>query len=138
MDAWGAGRIRFYRIGLLGPAPFFFHHRPPIAPAFGSGFLLPKGLIMPDFQSRFALGDIVREKLSAIGGRVVAITFWETNCTHVGVKQHGVNKEGRPHEICWFDEPMLDFVASGSPIEEIATAQKPGGPLTTGQSYPER
>lgn len=93
---------------------------------------------MSEHQSSFCLGDTVREKLSGIEGRVVAITFWETNCTHVGVKQSGVNKEGRPHEICWFDEPLLDFVATGRPLNALAPDAKPGGPLTTGLSYPGR
>lgn len=86
--------------------------------------------------SAFQLGDTVREKISGIEGRVIGINFWETTCTHIGVKRLGVNAEGKPHDLLWFDEPMLDLVAPAKP-DQLApnAAPKPGGPLASGLSH---
>jgi len=86
--------------------------------------------------SAFQMGDMVREKLTGVEGRVVGLSFWETGCTHVGVKRLGVDKDGKPHDLLWFDEPMVDLIEVDTNVAAAPNAsKKPGGPLPTGMSH---
>lgn len=86
-------------------------------------------------SSRFFLGAMAREKISTIEGRVVGICFYETGCTHIGIKQIGLTKDGKPFDMLWFDEPNVDLIGD-DPSLKPNSSEKPGGPLPTGMSYP--
>lgn len=88
-------------------------------------------------ESAFALGDMVRERLSGVEGRVTGITFWETSCTHIGVKRLGLDKEGKPYELLWFDEVNCEPLAQ-RPELAPAPGKKPGGPLSSGNVHASR
>lgn len=92
---------------------------------------------MHKHESRFALGDMVREKISGLTGRVVGISFWETGCNHIGVKRLGLNKEEKPFDVVWFDEPNVDLCAENAASPNLAPnpSTKPGGPLPGSISY---
>lgn len=89
--------------------------------------------------SPFSLGDHAQEKLTGISGRIVGIAFYETGCTHIGIKRLGVDKEGKPFDLLWFDEPNVDLLSAVGDDDEALqpnASKKPGGPLTTGMSHP--
>lgn len=90
---------------------------------------------MVQHESNFAMGDMVVEKISGVEGRVVGISFWETGCNHIGIKRLGVDKDGKPHDILWFDEPMVDPLPIKEPEKAPNKSRKPGGPLPSGMSY---
>lgn len=87
--------------------------------------------------SRFAMGDMAKEKLTGIEGRIIGITFWETGCTQIGVKKLGVDKDGKPHDVLWFDEINLDKIGTDQSLAPHVGG-KPGGPLTAGKTLPTR
>lgn len=92
---------------------------------------------MNNHESRFAMGDTGKEKLTGITGRVIAINFWETGCTQIGIKQLGVDKDGKPFDVLWFDEMNVDQVGA-DPEKAPHPSAKPGGPLTAGKTHPTR
>lgn len=86
--------------------------------------------------TKIKLGDRVREKFTQVEGVVIGITFWLTGCDHVGVRREGTDKDGKPWELLWFDEPNLEVVQSGVASEQPvdpATGRKPGGPIPNGR-----
>lgn len=62
-------------------------------------------------EERIKLGDTAKDRITGVQGRVIGITHWETGCSHIGVKRLGVDKDGKPWDILWFDEPNVDVVA---------------------------
>ena len=91
---------------------------------------------MTQHESRFNLGDMAIEKLTGVSGRVVSVCFYETGCTHIGIKRLGVDKDGKPFDMLWFDEPNVDLLPEQKDELKPNPSKKPGGPLTTGMSYP--
>lgn len=87
-------------------------------------------------KTEINLGDRVREKLSGVEGVVIGITHWITSCDHIGVKRQGVDQNGKPWELLWFDEPhieVLERAAVAAPAVDPATGMKPGGPIPNGR-----
>lgn len=66
---------------------------------------------MTSFECRFNVGDKVKDPISNLTGKVVAITFWEYGCTRVVVQPLG-NHDGKPPEQLVVDEPQLELVAA--------------------------
>jgi hypothetical protein len=83
----------------------------------------------------FDLGDTVREKLSGIEGRCIGISFFDTGCNQIGIKRLGVDNDGKPFDLLWFDESTVDLIATDASLAPNPST-KPGGPLTTGMSHP--
>lgn len=85
---------------------------------------------------KIALGDRAREKITGIEGIVTGITHWLTGCDHIAIKRPGIDKDGKPWELLWFDEPNVELVApqvmTEQPIDP-ATGRKPGGPIPNGR-----
>jgi hypothetical protein len=82
------------------------------------------------------LGDRVRERYTGIEGIVIAITHWITSCDHIGVKREGLDKDGKPYELLWFDEPNVEVIRAGvvTPLApDPATGMKTGGPVPNGR-----
>lgn len=91
------------------------------------------------YEAPLGLGDFVREKLTGIEGRCIGVCFYETGCTQIGVKRIGVDKDGKPFDLLWFEEPNVDLIAeAGDDDEALApnSGSKPGGPMTAGMSPP--
>lgn len=84
-------------------------------------------------MKKIKLGDRVKEEISGLEGIVMGITKWLHACSHVGVKPVGLNKDGKPHDLAWFDEPMVTVVERGavkdSPVQP-ETGRKTGGPIS--------
>ena len=87
-------------------------------------------------KTDLALGDRVRERFTGVEGIVVGITQWLTGCAHIGVKREGLDKDGKPWDMMWFDEPNVACidaaVVAESPIDP-ATGFKSGGPVPNGR-----
>jgi len=75
----------------------------------------------PDSQSRLhqhcmdqliapRLGSRVREKYTGIEGVVVAITDWLHRTKEVAVMRDGVNHDGTPWNLQWFDMERLTVI----------------------------
>ncbi|OJY68677.1 MAG: hypothetical protein BGP16_05425 [Sphingobium sp. 66-54] len=82
------------------------------------------------------LGDRVRDKITGVEGIVIGITDWLTACRHIGVKREGVDKDGKPWEMMWFDEPNVTVIQPGvyAPAQpDPATGLKAGGPIPNGR-----
>ena len=59
------------------------------------------------------LGDKVKDSLSGTEGIVICRSDWLFGCTRFGVQSQGVNKDGQPHKVEYFDEPQLTVVSRG-------------------------
>lgn len=78
------------------------------------------------------LGDLVKDKLTGFEGVVVGITQWLNACRHIGVKPIFLDKDGKPREAIWFDEPQISVLHEEffqpDPVDPGAT----GGPVPDG------
>lgn len=78
------------------------------------------------------LGDLARDQLTGFQGVVVGITSWINCCRHIGIKLESLDKDGKPREAMWFDEPQVRLVTRGhfqpDPVDPSAT----GGPVANG------
>lgn len=72
--------------------------------------------------NRIKLGTIVQDRVTGLQGVAVCRTEYLTGCTRVGVQPKGTQKDGRPFDSTYIDEPMLDIVDS--------SVIQPTGPLT--------
>ena len=72
------------------------------------------------------LGDKVRDSISGYEGIVIGITEWLHGCRRIGIKPMKLDKDGKPLEIEWIDEPQCVLVEEQkhAPTEEAEN----GGP----------
>lgn len=68
--------------------------------------------------NRIQLGAMVRDELSGLEGKVVAITDWLHGCQRISIQPIG-NKDGKPYETFSVDEPQV-VVLSESEAEPAA------------------
>lgn len=76
---------------------------------------------MYDFQ--FNLGDEVKDRITGFQGVIISRTQWLTNCNTYGVKTRSLDKDGKPQDSCYFDEPNLELVGS-----EVFSSHRDGRP----------
>ncbi|MBD3762618.1 hypothetical protein [Rhizorhabdus sp.] len=87
-------------------------------------------------MEKIGLGDRAREKFTGVEGIVTGITLWLTGCNHIAIKREGLDKDGKPWELLWFDEPNVELVKAKEVAEQPAdpsTGRKPGGPIPNGR-----
>jgi heat shock protein HspQ len=78
---------------------------------------------MKDFK--FSLGSIVKDRITGFKGVIICRSQWLTNCNTYGVKPQELDKDNKPHDAQYFDEPNLILVKADIFAEpEIKT----GGP----------
>lgn len=85
---------------------------------------------------RINLEDLVRDRITLLEGVVNGITLWRQGCDHVGIKPQGLDKDGKPKDLFWFDEPDVELVEAGKyPPAETSpvTKQRTGGPAPSGR-----
>ena len=75
-------------------------------------------------MTQINLGDKVRDNVTGLTGSVQGITNWLYGCRRVGVQPYGLDKDGSPIEMEWFDEPRLELVVAEPPKVSVPT----GGP----------
>ena len=73
------------------------------------------------------LGDVARDSITGYEGVVFGLTEWLYQCRRFGLQAKELTKEGKPHDIQWFDELQCELVSSGQPIQ-IAEPDETGGP----------
>lgn len=54
------------------------------------------------------LGDLAQDTLSGFEGVVVGVTLWLHACRQIGLKPEGLDNDGKPRAIEWFDEPQIE------------------------------
>lgn len=79
------------------------------------------------------LGDRVCADICGLTGIVVATSTHITGCDRVGIQAEGVDKDGKPREIFWYDE-MAVKVEKKNAVEVVAREVKVGGPSLPGQT----
>lgn len=84
------------------------------------------------------LGDRVKDRVTGFTGIVVARSEYLHGCRRVGVQPEKLEKDGKPPEAAWFDEPQVDLVKAGvhqsfeakaaAAATPARAARAPGGP----------
>lgn len=74
------------------------------------------------------LGNKVRDTITGFTGVAVARTDWLYGCSRIGVEQAGLDKDGKPLEVQWFDEQRVQVVADDGPTVSPDSAATSGGP----------
>jgi hypothetical protein len=62
------------------------------------------------FEGKFKLGDVVREIFTGYTGVVVGVTFYLTGCTHYGIFNQELDKDGNMRDWVWLDGSKLELV----------------------------
>jgi hypothetical protein len=63
-----------------------------------------------NFKSKYNMFDILKDKVSGFTGIVLAISFYDTGCTHYGVAPQNLKEDGGLHTWEWFDESRLILI----------------------------
>jgi hypothetical protein len=79
-------------------------------------------------SERIELGDKVKDSMSGIEGIAFARTAYLTGCDHIGIKQSGVNKDGKSHDLHWVDEPLTLLIEKRAFAVPNPIVDKTGGP----------
>lgn len=75
------------------------------------------------------LGDRVRDVYTKFTGIAIGRTQWLTGCDRIGIKPEKLDKDGKPQEVEWFDEPHVELVRALKPkVSKESRTAKPGGP----------
>jgi len=78
------------------------------------------------------LGDKVRDVYTKFTGIAVGRTTWIHGCDHIGIKSEKLDKDGKPFDVQWFDEPQVELMKA-QPVKVADQGKKPvksrpGGP----------
>lgn len=76
------------------------------------------------------LGDKVKDVYSGYTGIAAGRTQWMHGCDHIGIKPEGLDKDKKPFELKWFDEPQVELVKAQEVKvpKQVKAATRPGGP----------
>lgn len=75
------------------------------------------------------LGDKVKEIYTGFTGIAVGRTQWLHGCDRIGIMPEKLDKDGKPQELQWFDEPQVQLVKSQAPkVAKSSKTTRPGGP----------
>lgn len=80
-------------------------------------------------ETKFDMRDTLKDQITGFTGVVVAISFYDTGCTHYGLAAP-MDKDGKVPDWEWFDETRLELAA----VEErnIAAARLSHDPIRRG------
>lgn len=82
---------------------------------------------MPTLQTKFNIGDKVRDRFTGFEGFVHAVARYITGCDRCLVNTRQLDDKGKPEDGTWFDETQLSFVAeSAEPV--VLSDERGGGP----------
>ena len=62
------------------------------------------------FEGKFKLGDVVRDIITGYTGIIVGVTFYLTGCTHYGILNQELDKDGNIRDWVWLDGSKLELV----------------------------
>ena len=62
---------------------------------------------------KFKMRDKVKDKITGFEGIILAISEYDTGCTHYGVASQDLDKDGKVKEWEWFDTSRLVLVYQG-------------------------
>lgn len=82
-------------------------------------------------MARIELGMEVKDTVTGFCGIAVCRANWLHGCERIGIRPRTLDKDNRPCEAEFFDEPGLEVIGRGvMPITEPEPAPKkpPGGP----------
>jgi len=79
---------------------------------------------------RINLGDKVRDTLTDIEGIAFGRSSYMTGCDHIGIKRSGTGADGKPFDLHWTDEPLVEVItpAAYKPADPERAAEPTGGP----------
>lgn len=80
----------------------------------------------PPMTFKVELGTKVRDRVTALEGKVIGRSEWLYGCRRYVVQPLEL-KDGRPVEVCHFDEDQLELLDAGIPN----TVKDTGGPRET-------
>jgi heat shock protein HspQ len=80
-----------------------------------------------EHNSKYNLGDSLKDKVSGFTGVVMVVAFYSTGCTHYGLLSQKVSKDGKIPEWEWIDESRLSRVKKNV-ISFNKTGTKNSGP----------
>lgn len=78
-------------------------------------------------NANFRLGDMVRDVMTGLKGHMVGRTVWLHGCARVGIEPKNLDKDGKPQDVYWFDEPRVELVKSLD-VPNTTGETLPGGP----------
>lgn len=70
------------------------------------------------------LGEKVKDRVTGLVGEVHCVSDWLYGCRRIGIQPYGLDKDGTPVDVEWFDEPRLEVVEEITPVATVPT----GGP----------
>ncbi len=88
--------------------------------------------VIPAPRSIFAFGDVVADTLTDFKGTVVAVTYWISGCTRVGV-QSAKLKDNKTVDWEWFPMGQLKLVKAAKKPQP-KQGVPPGGPMPMSRS----
>ncbi len=80
--------------------------------------------------NRINLGGKVRDVATGIEGTAYGRSEYMTVFVHIGIKRFGTDKDGKPYDLHWVDEPLVEQVeGEGLKLaDETARGAPTGGP----------
>ena len=87
-----------------------------------------------EYSTEFEFGEVVRETITGVEGVVVAVSFYHTGCTHVGIVKKGTTKNPtNDAEWLWFDSTRLTKT-NKKKMNRVGKKER-GGPALAPRSY---
>ncbi len=77
-------------------------------------------------MAKIKLGDKAKDKISGYEGVVIGISEYLHGCRRIAIQPEALNKDGKPMEAQWFDEPQLQIV---KPKKLKRGKKDTGGPM---------
>lgn len=82
-------------------------------------------------NSKYGLGDHLREKVTGLEGIVMVVAKYATGCVHVGIQPHGLDSNGKRREWDWIDQSQMELVEKRKVVFDV-DENTPGGPCPSG------
>ncbi len=77
-------------------------------------------------MNEIKLGSRVKDKVTGFTGIATGRLVWEFACIRIAVQAQDLDKDGKPLDFQWFDEPRLDVLEEKA--AETALASDKHGP----------
>lgn len=80
-------------------------------------------------ESKYAIGDKLRDKVTGAVGIVMVIAKYQTGCLHYGIQQ-AMREDGKIPEWLWLDESRFEFIEETefTVKEDPSSGPEPKGP----------
>ncbi len=77
-------------------------------------------------KNLFALGDLLKDRVTGFKGIVIATTEWLNGCVRLTLQPQGLNKDGKVHDTLTLDVEQLELVKAAV---AAPSPTKTGGPM---------